>query len=58
MFKKALLSINSLFSKIPSSLKLLNISPPTTKKQIKSKYMELAKRLHPDLKNNKNKNNT
>lgn len=37
------------FSKISSSLKLLNLTPPTNKKAIKSKYLELAKQLHPDI---------
>lgn len=39
-----------LFSKISNSLKLLQLTPPTTKKNIKSKYMILAKQFHPDMK--------
>lgn len=38
------------FSKVIKSLKLLQLTPPTTKKEIKSKYFELAKQLHPDIK--------
>lgn len=37
------------FSKIARSLKVLQLTPPTTKKQIKAKYFELAKQLHPDV---------
>ncbi len=38
------------FGKIADSLKSLSVTPPTTHKQIKTKYLQLAKRLHPDTK--------
>ena len=50
MIRLGIISHRHLFSKIKSSLKLLSITPPTTKKQIKKKYLEMAKSLHPDIK--------
>ena len=37
------------YSKIGNSLKALQLSPPTTHKDIKNKYMLLVKQLHPDM---------
>ena len=50
MFRLILISHRKLFSRIKASLKLLQITPPTTKKEIKKKYLEMAKSLHPDIK--------
>jgi DnaJ-class molecular chaperone len=30
-------------------LGVLKLNPPTTKKEIKTRYLELAKQLHPDV---------
>jgi len=44
-----------LFSRVNNCLKVLNLAPPITKKQIKMKYFELAKQLHPDVTDQENK---
>lgn len=49
MLKVALRYPLGQFSKISHSLKLLSLSPPTTQQQIKAKYKEKAKLLHPDM---------
>ena len=44
------LSLSKLpFSKITNSLKKLQLTPPISKLQIKTRYKELAKQLHPDM---------
>ena len=57
MFNIGLAISRSSFSKISNSLKLLQLTPPVTKMQVKTKYKELAKQLHPDMtiENGKNK---
>lgn len=47
MFRTALIFR---FGKIADSLKALSVTPPTTHKEIKTKYLQLAKKLHPDTK--------
>ena len=37
------------FSKISDSMALLQLSPPTTRREIRTKYIELAKQHHPDI---------
>jgi DnaJ-class molecular chaperone len=50
MFRIGLKLANYNLTKIEGCLKLLQLTPPTTKKEIKSKYFEFAKQLHPDIK--------
>ena len=37
------------FGRIADSLKTLHLTPPITKKDVKMKYLEMAKLLHPDV---------
>jgi DnaJ-domain-containing protein 1 len=39
----------SYFSRMKKSLQVLGLQPPTTKKAIKAKYLELVKLSHPDV---------